>query len=176
MNVQEWGCFSIFRRADDVTRTMSKGVCVLVKNPVSAPGTPPPPPPSKILDPPLVSNGLLGLGSTPLGEKPCTRTCIHTYMSGPLYLYPVTFTPTGGCRPLNVEGAEQMIRNIYLLIITNLAHYVGFLSLGPKLPPPPPCALHNHTRHGITRVFGCTALETSVNATSEVIIESTQPR
>ena len=24
-NVQEWGCFSIFRRADDVTRTMSKG-------------------------------------------------------------------------------------------------------------------------------------------------------
>ena len=24
------GCFSIFRRADDVTRTMSKGVCVLV--------------------------------------------------------------------------------------------------------------------------------------------------
>ena len=28
-NVQEWGCFTIFRRADDVTRTMSKG-CVLV--------------------------------------------------------------------------------------------------------------------------------------------------
>ena len=28
VNVQEWGCFSIFRRADDVTRTMSKGgVC-----------------------------------------------------------------------------------------------------------------------------------------------------
>ena len=29
-NVQEWGCFSIFRRADDVTRTMSKsegGAC-----------------------------------------------------------------------------------------------------------------------------------------------------
>ena len=26
-NVQEWGCFSIFRRADDVTRTTSKGVC-----------------------------------------------------------------------------------------------------------------------------------------------------
>ena len=25
MNVQEGGCFSIFRRADDVTRTMSKG-------------------------------------------------------------------------------------------------------------------------------------------------------
>ena len=25
VNVQEWGCFSIFRRADDVTRTMSKG-------------------------------------------------------------------------------------------------------------------------------------------------------
>ena len=25
MNVQEWGCFSIFPRADDVTRTMSKG-------------------------------------------------------------------------------------------------------------------------------------------------------
>ena len=24
-NVQEWGCFSIFRRVDDVTRTMSKG-------------------------------------------------------------------------------------------------------------------------------------------------------
>ena len=23
--VQEWGCFSIFRRADDVTRTMTKG-------------------------------------------------------------------------------------------------------------------------------------------------------
>ena len=36
------GCFSIFRRADDVTRTMSKGGGVLVKsppsgNPVSAP-------------------------------------------------------------------------------------------------------------------------------------------
>ena len=30
MNVQEWGCFSIFRRADDVTRTMSKGGGVLV--------------------------------------------------------------------------------------------------------------------------------------------------
>ena len=41
MNVHEWGCFSIFLRADDVTRTMSKGV-VLVKNPVSAPGPPPP--------------------------------------------------------------------------------------------------------------------------------------
>ena len=25
VNVQEWGCFSIFWRADDVTRTMSKG-------------------------------------------------------------------------------------------------------------------------------------------------------
>ena len=41
VNVQEWGCFSNFLRADDVTRTMSKGV-VLVKNPVSAPGPPPP--------------------------------------------------------------------------------------------------------------------------------------
>ena len=43
VNVQEWGCFSIFRRADDVTQTMSKrGACyVLVKNPVSAPGPPP---------------------------------------------------------------------------------------------------------------------------------------
>ena len=46
VNVQEWGCFSIFRRADDVTRTMSKGGGVLVNvftpppplgNPVSAP-------------------------------------------------------------------------------------------------------------------------------------------
>ena len=44
VNVQEWGCFSIFWRADDVTRTMSKGG-VLVNvftpppsgNPVSAP-------------------------------------------------------------------------------------------------------------------------------------------
>ena len=25
VNVQEWGCFSIFLRANDVTRTMSKG-------------------------------------------------------------------------------------------------------------------------------------------------------
>ena len=48
VNVQEWGCFSIFLRADDVTRTMPKGGGVLVvKNPVSAPG--PPPPISKIL-------------------------------------------------------------------------------------------------------------------------------
>ena len=38
-----------FLRADDVTRTMSKGG-VLVKNPVSATWTPPP---SEILDPPL---------------------------------------------------------------------------------------------------------------------------
>ena len=32
VNVQEWWCFSIFRRAEDVTRTMSKGGggCVLV--------------------------------------------------------------------------------------------------------------------------------------------------
>ena len=37
VNVQGWGCFSIFLRADDVTRTMSKGG-VLVKNPVSASG------------------------------------------------------------------------------------------------------------------------------------------
>ena len=44
VNVQEQGCFSIFRRADDITRTMSKGG-VLVNvftpppsgNPVSAP-------------------------------------------------------------------------------------------------------------------------------------------
>ena len=41
VNVQEWGCFSIFLMADDVTRTMSKGGGVLVKNPVSAPGPPP---------------------------------------------------------------------------------------------------------------------------------------
>ena len=45
MNVQEWGCFSNFLRADDITRTgqcPSKGGGVLVKNPVSAPGPPPP--------------------------------------------------------------------------------------------------------------------------------------
>ena len=42
VNVQEWGCFSNFLRSDDVTRTMSKGGGVLVKNPVSAPGPPPP--------------------------------------------------------------------------------------------------------------------------------------
>ena len=41
VNVQEWGCFSIFLRADDVTRAMPKGGGVLVKNPVSAPGPPP---------------------------------------------------------------------------------------------------------------------------------------
>ena len=29
-NVEEWGWFSIFRRADDVTRTMSKGGGALV--------------------------------------------------------------------------------------------------------------------------------------------------
>ena len=32
VNVQEWGCFSIFRRANDVTQTMSKGGGVLVKS------------------------------------------------------------------------------------------------------------------------------------------------
>ena len=44
VNVQEWGCFLIFRRADDVTRTRSKGGAVLVNvftppsgNPVPAP-------------------------------------------------------------------------------------------------------------------------------------------
>ena len=58
VNVQEWGCFSIFRRADDVTRTMSKGgggACECLQppppsgNPVSAPVFHPskfrPPPP-----------------------------------------------------------------------------------------------------------------------------------
>ena len=25
VNVQEWGCFTIFGRADDITRTMSRG-------------------------------------------------------------------------------------------------------------------------------------------------------
>ena len=50
VNVQEWGCFSNFLRSDDVTRTMSKGGGVLVKNLVSVPG---PPPLSKILDPRL---------------------------------------------------------------------------------------------------------------------------
>ena len=52
VNVQEWGCFSNFLRSDDVTRTMSKGGGVLVKNLVSVPG----PPLSKILDPRLVSD------------------------------------------------------------------------------------------------------------------------
>ena len=44
VNVQEWGCFSIFRRADDVTQTMSKGVVLVEclhpppsRIPVSAP-------------------------------------------------------------------------------------------------------------------------------------------
>ena len=49
VNDREWGCFSIFWRADDVTRTMSKGrVCACEclhpppsGNPVSAPGVPP---------------------------------------------------------------------------------------------------------------------------------------
>ena len=58
VNVQEWGYFSIFWGADDVTRTMSKGGCLwmsslgppLSGNPVSAPVfhpskfRPPPPP------------------------------------------------------------------------------------------------------------------------------------
>ena len=59
VNVQEWGCFSIFRRVDDVTRTMSKGVCACEclhppppsRNHVSAPEMDPPL--SKILDPHL---------------------------------------------------------------------------------------------------------------------------
>ena len=41
VNVQEWVCFSIFWRADDVTRTMSKGGVLHPPppsgNPVSAP-------------------------------------------------------------------------------------------------------------------------------------------
>ena len=44
VNVQEWGCFSNFLKADNVQGG------VLVKNPVSTPG---PPPLSKILDPRL---------------------------------------------------------------------------------------------------------------------------
>ena len=53
VNVQEWGWFSIFRRADDVTRTMSKGGCLWMSSPPPPPfrkscirawiGTPPPP-------------------------------------------------------------------------------------------------------------------------------------
>ena len=50
VNVQEWGCFTIFLRADDVTRTMSKGGCAFEKSCIRA-WTPPPL--SKILDPPL---------------------------------------------------------------------------------------------------------------------------
>ena len=47
VNVQEWGCFSIFRRANDVTQTMSKGGGgVLVKSP---------PPLQEILYPRLLS-------------------------------------------------------------------------------------------------------------------------
>ena len=45
VNVQEWGCFSIFRRADDVTRTMSKGGCLWMSSP--------PPPLQEILYPRL---------------------------------------------------------------------------------------------------------------------------
>ena len=51
VNVQEWGCFSIFRRADDITRTMSNGGgCLWMSspppsgNPVSTPEMDPPPP------------------------------------------------------------------------------------------------------------------------------------
>ena len=53
VNVQEWGCFSNFLRSDDVTRTMSKGG-VLVKNPVSAPGPPPFKNPGSAPDRPIV--------------------------------------------------------------------------------------------------------------------------
>ena len=37
VNVQEWGCFSIFPRADDVTRTMSAPEMDPLKIPGSAP-------------------------------------------------------------------------------------------------------------------------------------------
>ena len=47
VNVQEWGCFSVFRRVDDVTRAMSKGVCVLVNV------SPPPPAFQEIMYPRL---------------------------------------------------------------------------------------------------------------------------
>ena len=51
MNVHEWGCFSIFLRADDVTRTMSKGGGACEKSCIRAWTLPPL---SKILDPRLV--------------------------------------------------------------------------------------------------------------------------
>ena len=50
VNVQEWGCFSIFLRADDVMRTMSKGGCLWK---ILYPRLDPPPL-SKILEPPLL--------------------------------------------------------------------------------------------------------------------------
>ena len=69
VNVQEWGCFSNFLRADDV-----QGGGVLVKNPVSVSGPPPPfkNPGSAPVDTRLcrpiskISGGFKGGGVTPL--------------------------------------------------------------------------------------------------------------
>ena len=49
VNVQEWGCFSIFRRADDVTQTMSKGGGCLWNV-----FTPPPPPSGNPVSAPVI--------------------------------------------------------------------------------------------------------------------------
>ena len=59
VNVQEWGCFSIFRRADDVTQTKSKGgACECLH---------PPPPLQEILYP--------RLRWTPTFQKSWIRPC-----------------------------------------------------------------------------------------------------
>ena len=61
VNVQERGCFSIFRRANDVTWTMSKGGGVLVNV------FTPPPPLNKIL------------GNQPLCPPPLTKAFPYAY-------------------------------------------------------------------------------------------------
>ena len=86
VNVQEWGCFSIFLRANDVTWTMSKGGGACEKSCICAW---PPPPLSKILDPRLqrAYNALpLEMTSSSLVQSVSTYVCVYIYICMYMYL------------------------------------------------------------------------------------------
>ena len=76
VNVQEWGCFSIFRRADDVTRTMSKGLGNVFT---------PTPPPS--------GNPVSAPGPPPPFKNPGSAPDPHTYIHTRVQVAKIRYIP-----------------------------------------------------------------------------------